>query len=117
MGLLYFFAYREELGNSLTFQRLVGEFKKHGVTGEINGAVFDNEILIFSRSYIDQPLGVNGVPLPVTMIDQLDITWNSDHLRELSPSPLFETRYVFEYRGERSFKSQLDRFKRVKTLT
>jgi len=112
-GISTFFAFREELEPSLTFQRLASDFKKLGVTGDINAALFDNEILIFSRSYIERSLGINGVPISFMMIDQLDITWNPDHLRELNPSPIFETRYVFEFLGERSFKTQLDRFKRT----
>ena len=112
-GISVYFAFREELGSALTFQRLASEFKKYGVMGDINAALFDNEIMIFSRAYVDRPLGINGVPISITMIDQLNITWNPDHLREMNPSPLFETRYVFEFRGERSFKTQLDRFKRT----
>lgn len=112
-GISVHFAFREELGSTLTFQRLASEFKKYGVHVDINAALFDNEIMIFSKAYVDRLLGINGVPLPITMIDQLNITWNPDHLRELNPNPLFETRYVFEFRGERSFKTQLDRFKRT----
>ena len=112
-GISVFFGFREELGVTIIFQRIVAEFKKHGITDKINAAIFDNEILIFSRSYTNQILGVNGVPTPITVLDQLNITWNPDHLHDLSPSPIFETRYVYEFRGERSFKTQLDRFKRT----
>ncbi|GJL54049.1 MAG: hypothetical protein NPIRA02_11810 [Nitrospirales bacterium] len=114
-GISTFFAFREELEPSLTFQRLASDFKKLGVNGDINAALFDDEILIFSRSYVERSLGIHGTPIPVTMVDQLDITWNPDHLRELNPSPIFETRYVFEYRSERSFNTQLNRFKRAQT--
>ncbi len=112
-GISVFFGLREELMATLIFQRLIAEFKKHGITGKINAEIFDNEILTFSRSYTNQWLGVNGVPNPITVLDQLDITWNPDHLRDLSPSALFETRYIYEYRGERPLKTQLDRFKRT----
>lgn len=111
-GIMVYFAFREEIGATLTFQRFILEFKKLGVTSEINGALFDDEILIFSPSYVDRPLGVNGMSIPITLIDQLHISWNQDHLRELNPSPLFETRYVYEYKGERSFRTHLTRFKR-----
>ena len=112
-GISAFYGFREELGATLIFQRLVAEFKKHGITDKINAAIFDNEILIFSRSYTNQLLGVNGVPSPITMLDQLDITWNPDQLRDLSPSALFETRYIYDYRGERTFYTQLSKFKRA----
>jgi hypothetical protein len=112
-GISVFFGFREELGATLIFQRLVSEFNKHGITDKINAAIFDNEILIFSRSYTNQLLGVNGAPSPITMLDQLDITWNRDQLRDLSPSALFETRYIYDYRGERMFNTQLSKFKRA----
>ncbi|MDX1412050.1 MAG: helix-turn-helix transcriptional regulator, partial [Nitrospirales bacterium] len=111
-GISVYFALREEIGATLIFQRFFSEFKKLGVTGEINGAIFDNELLIFSRSYIERPLGITGIPIPITSIEQLHISWNEDHLREVNPSPLFETRFVYEYKGERSFHTQLNRFKR-----
>lgn len=110
-GISVFFAFGEELEQTLIFQRLVEEYQKHDVRSEINAALFDGEVLIFSRSYADRHLGVNGVPIPISMIEQLDITWNRDHLRDLNPSPLFETRCVTEYRGERSFKKHVDRFR------
>lgn len=112
-GISVFFAFREDLERSLIFQRFVEEYRKQGVADEINAAIFDEEILIYSRSYGKVPLGVFGTPTPITLIDQLHITWNADLLRDFSPAPLFDmTRYVFEYRGERSFQTQLTRFKR-----
>ena len=114
-GIAVYFAFREEIGSTLIFQRFLAEFTKLGVTGEINGAIFDNEILIFSRSYIERPLGITGVPIPITLIDRLHISWNQDHLRELNPSPLFETRFVYEYKGEGSFHTRLKRFKRARS--
>ena len=116
-GIAVFFAYREELNASLLFQRLVQAFKEQGVSGEINTALFDDEVLIFSHSYSDRPLGVHGNPISITMIEQLDITWNPDHVRDLSPSPLFETRVIYPYRGERSFKIHLSRFRKSERVT
>ncbi len=51
-------------------------------------------------------LGMNSASIPITVIDQLNISWKPDHLRDLNPSPLFETRFAFEYQGERQFKTQ-----------
>jgi len=110
VGVSVYFAFGEDLDQSLTFQRLAADYKKHGVEAEINAALFDNEILIFSRSYDERSLGIDGTAPPITMIDQLHISWHQDHLHDLNPAPLFETRYVLEYRGERSFKTQVDRF-------
>lgn len=112
-GISAFFGFRELLASTLTYQRLVAEFRALGVKDEINAALFDNEILIFSRSYTTRFLGSNSVSIPITLIDQLNISWKPDHLRDLNPRPLFETRYVFEYRGERPFKAQLGRFLRA----
>ena len=113
VGISVFYGFREELGATLIFQRLVAEFKKHGITDKINAAIFDDEILIFSRSHTKHFLGGNGMPNPITVLDRLDITWNPDQLRDLSPSALFETRYIYEYRGERTFNTQLSKFKRA----
>lgn len=112
-GISAFIGFREQLASTLTYQRLVSEFRALGVKDEINAALFDNEILIFSRSYATRDLGLNSASIPITMIDQLNISWKPDHLRDLNPCPLFETRYVFEYRGERPFKAQLGRFLRA----
>ena len=92
---------------------MVAEFRALGVKDEINAALFDNEILIFSRSYATRDLGLNNATVPITVIDQLNISWKPDHLRDLNPCPLFETRYVLEYQGERHFKTQLGRFLRA----
>jgi hypothetical protein len=112
-GISAFFGFREQLASTLTYQRLVSEFRALGVKDEINAALFDNEILIFSRSYATRDLGLNNASIPITVIDQLNISWKPEHLRDLNPCPLFETRYVFEYRGERPFKAQLGRFLRA----
>ena len=112
-GISAFFGFREQLASTLTYQRLVAEFRALGVKEEINAALFDNEILIFSRSYTTRDLGLNNASIPITVIDQLNISWKPEHLRALNPCPLFETRYVFEYQGERPFKTQLGRFLRA----
>ncbi|MCA9453050.1 MAG: hypothetical protein KC584_10555, partial [Nitrospira sp.] len=113
-GIAAFFGFREQLATTLIYQRLVAEFRTRGVKEEINAALFDNEILIFSRSYATRDLGMNNSgSIPITVIDQLNISWKPDHLRDLNPSPLFETRFVFEYQGERQFKTQLSRFLRT----
>jgi len=112
-GISAFFGFREQLASTLTYQRLVAEFRALGVKAEINAALFDNEILIFSRSYTTRDFGMNSGSIPITVIDQLNISWKPEHLRDLNPCPLFETRYVFEYQGERPFKAQIGRFLRA----
>jgi hypothetical protein len=110
-GIKIFYAFREELNRSPTFQRLEEDFKKYGAAQDINAAMFDGEILIFSQSYGQVPLGMVGRPTPITMINQLKISWRPELIRELNPAPLFDmTRYVFEYDGVKAFKSQLARF-------
>jgi hypothetical protein len=112
-GIKIYYAFRDELDRSPTFQRLVEDFKKHGAAQEINAAMFDDEILIFSQSYGSVPLGMVGTPTQITMINQLQITWKPDLIRELSPAPLFDmTRYVFEYGGAKPFKAEVARFRR-----
>src|SRR5690349_14670770 len=112
-GIKIYYAFRDELDRSPTFQRLVEDFKKHGAAQEINAAMFDGEILIFSQSYGSVPLGMVGKPTPITMINQLQISWKPEVIRELNPAPLFDmTRYVFEYDGARSFKTELARFRK-----
>ena len=112
-GIKIYYAFRDELDRSPTFQRLVEDFKKHGAAQEINAAMFDGEILIFSQSYGSVPLGMVGKPTPITMINQLQISWKPEVIRELSPAPLFDmTRYVFEYAGAKSFKAELARRRR-----
>lgn len=111
-GIKIHYAFREELNRSPTFQRLEQDFKKYGAAQDLNAAMFDGEILIFSQSYSTIPLGVVGKPTPITMINQLQITWKPDLIRELNPAPLFDmTRYVFEYQGAKPFKTQLARFR------
>ena len=112
-GIKIFYAFREELERSPAFQRFEEDYSKQGAAEDINAAMFDGEILIFSQSYDQVPLGMVGKPTPITMINQLEITWKPDLIRDLNPASLFDmTRYVFEYEGARPFKTQLTRFRR-----
>lgn len=112
-GINIYYAFREELVRSPAFLRLEEDFKTHGAAQDLNAAMFDSEILIFSQSYSQVPLGMIGKPIPITMINELTIAWKSELIRDLDPAPLFDmTRYVFEYDGPKSFKAQLARMKR-----
>lgn len=116
VGIKIFYAFREELERAPAFQRFEEDYKRQGAARDLNAAMFDREILIFSRSYGQVHLGVVGTPTPITMIDQLEITWKPELLRDLDPAPLFDmTRYVFEYSGPQTFKMELARFKRSAT--
>jgi hypothetical protein len=111
-GIKIYYGFREELAGSPAFQRLEEDFRKYGAAQDINAAMFDGEILIFSQSYGQVHLGMVGKPTPITMINQLKITWKPEVIRDLNPAPLFDmTRYVFEYEGAKSFKTCLQRFK------
>lgn len=113
-GIQIFFAFREELERAPAFQRFEEDYKAQGAASDLNAAMFDREILIFSRSYGQVPLGLVGTPTPLTMINQLEITWKPELLRDLDPAPLFDmTRYVFEYGGPQAFKMELTRFRRA----
>lgn len=113
-GIKIYYAFREELSRSPTFQRLEEDFKRYGAAQDLNAAMFDSEILIFSQSYGTVPLGMVGKPTPITMISQLEITWKPELIRELDPAPLFDmTRYVFEYDGARPFKAQVARIREM----
>jgi hypothetical protein len=113
VGIKIFFAFREELERAPAFQRFVEDYKRQGAASDLNAAIFDKEILIFSQSYGQVQLGLVGTPTPLTMINQLEITWKPNLLRDLDPAPLFDmTRYVFEYVGPQAFKSELTRFGR-----
>jgi hypothetical protein len=115
-GILIFYAFREELERAPTFQRFEEDYRRQGAAKDLNAAMFDREILIFSQSYGQVHLGVVGTPTPITMINQLEITWKPELLRELDPAPLFDmTRYVFEYSGPQAFKVELARHKRSAT--
>ncbi len=112
-GIQIFFAFREELERAPAFRRFEEDYKAQGAATDLNAAMFDREILIFSQSYGQVQLGVVGTPTTLTMIQQLEITWKPDLLRDLDPAPLFDmTRYVFEYGGPQAFKMELARFKR-----
>jgi len=113
VGIDIFFAFREELELAPAFQRFEEDYRSQGAARDLNAAMFDREILIFSQSYGQVQLGVVGTPTPMTMINQLEITWKADLLRDLDPAPLFDmTRYVFEYSGAQAFRGELLRFER-----
>jgi hypothetical protein len=112
-GIKIYYAFREALARSPMFQRLEEDYRKQGAAQDINAAMFDGEILIFSQTYGQVPLGMVGKPTPITMISKLQITWKPDLIRDLDPAPLFDmTRYVFEYEGAKAFKAQLARFRK-----
>ncbi len=112
-GIKIYYAFREELARSPMFQRLEEDYRKQGAAQDINAAMFDGEILIFSQTYGQVPLGMVGKPTPITMISKLQITWKPDLIRDLDPAPLFDmTRYVFEYEGAKAFKAQLARLRK-----
>ncbi|ALA56508.1 hypothetical protein [Nitrospira moscoviensis] len=113
VGINIFYAFREELDRSPAFRRFEEDYRRQGAARDLNAAMFDREILIFSQSYGQMDLGVVGPPTPITMINQLEITWKPELLRDLDPAPLFDmTRYVFEYSGPHAFKMELARFMR-----
>lgn len=113
-GIKIFYAFREELERARAFQRFEQDYRSQGAATDLNAAMFDREILIFSQSYGQVQFGVVGPPTSITMINQLEITWKPDLLRDLDPAPLFDmTRYVFEYGGPQTFKTELARFKRA----
>src|SRR5207253_8132684 len=96
-GIQIFYAFREEMLKSVTYQRLVQAYKRHGSASEINAAMFDNEIMVMARAYERVPLGLTGGKL-ITRISQQEITWKPQVIEELNPAPLFDmTRYVREY--------------------
>ncbi|RMH03632.1 MAG: XRE family transcriptional regulator [Nitrospirae bacterium] len=110
-GIAVFVGIREELERTVIFQRLAEAFRIHGETDEINAALFDGEMLIFSRAYHKVPLGLTGNARSITHIDRLQFTWKPEHLRDLNPLPLFElTRYVTPFRGKQSFRAQVKRW-------
>ncbi len=112
-GVEIFYAFREEILNSVTYQRLVQAYKRHGSASEINAAMFDNEIMVMAKAYESVPLGMTGIPKMVTRISQLEITWKHDVIEELNPAPLFDmTRYVRDYAGKKPFLTDLARFRR-----
>lgn len=113
VGINIYYSFREELEHAPTFRRFEEDYKRQGAARDLNAAMFDREILIFSQSYGRVQLGVVGPPTSITMINQLEITWKPDLLRDLDPAPLFDmTRYVFEYAGPQAFYKELTRFRR-----
>jgi DNA-binding XRE family transcriptional regulator len=118
VGIEVFFAFREDLRHCFTFQRMIEDYNKiRGNCEELNAALFDKEMLIFSRSYGQVSLGGNGQISPITRIHQLQITWKPKDLQALNPAPLFDmTRYVFPYKGRKSFQSHIARVKAKASL-
>lgn len=115
-GINIFYAFREQLDRSPAFRRFEEDYRRQGAATDLNAAMFDREILIFSQSYGQMELGVVGTPTFITMINQLEITWKPELLRDLDPAPLFDmTRYVFEYSGSQAFTAELARIKRSLT--
>lgn len=111
-GVAVFYALREELEQSVTFQRLAHSFKIYGGIDEINLALFDEELLLLSRGYDQVPEGLPKNRQSFSHIDQLQITWKPEHLHHLNPTPLFDmTRYVSLFRGEQAFRRQITRWK------
>ena len=55
---------------------------------DMNSAMFDREVLIFSQTYGTVPLGMVGTPTPITMINRLQISWKPEMIRELDPAPV-----------------------------
>lgn len=102
-GIAVFFACREQLRACPGFQRLREYYHRAGSMGELNAAMFDAEILLFSRSYGKYALG-EGHAKVVSRINELQITWRPDDLQTLTPAPLFDmTPFVWRYRGEKHF--------------
>ncbi len=110
-GINIFFAFRDELERAPAFVRFEEDYRQQGAPQDINAAMFDGEILIFSQSYGQVPLGKVGKPTLITMINQLEITWKGELLRDLNPASLFDmTRYVFDYEGSSPFRAHIARF-------
>src|SRR5437899_11916345 len=94
---------------SVTYQRLIQAFKRHGSAAEINAAVFDNEIMVMARAYERVPLGLRGGRV-ITRISQQEITWKPQVIEELSQAPMFDmTNYVREYVGPKVVNEELAR--------
>ena len=110
-GINIFFAFRDELERAPAFVRFEEDYRKQGAPQDINAAMFDGEILLFSQSYGQVPLGKVGKPTLITMINQLEITWKGELLRDLNPASLFDmTRYVFDFEGSSPFRAHIARF-------
>ena len=113
-GIQIFYAFREEMLKSITYQRLVQAYKRRGSAAEINAAMFDDEIMVMARAYETVPLGLNGSPKMITRISQLEINWRQDVIEELNPAPLFDmTRFVRDYTGKKDFMTEWKRFEQL----
>jgi len=113
-GVSVFFAFREELEHSVIFRRLVEAYGQYINVHEINAALFDQEILLVSRSYREMALGASGIRKHVTHLEQLQITWKPDHLHELNPLPLFEMpQYVRPFISAATFRTKVAQWVRA----
>lgn len=113
-GVSVFYAYREELEQSVVFRRLADAYQHHIKAKEINAALFDEEILLVSHSYAQMPLKISGIRKDVTHIQQLQITWKPEYLHELNPLPLFEMpQFVLPFRNARIFRAHVAQWMRV----
>src|SRR2546428_12126131 len=88
-GIQIFYAFREELVKSVTYQRLIQAFKRHGSAAESNAAGFDNEIMVMARDYEPVPLGLTGSK-GINQNTQQELNWKPHVIEELSPAPLFD---------------------------
>ena len=61
-GINIFYAFREQLDRSPAFRRFEEDYRRQGAATDLNAAMFDREILIFSQSYGQMELGVVGTP-------------------------------------------------------
>ncbi len=102
----------EGLEQSVTFQCVTNSFTVYGGTDEINTALFDEELLLFSRGYQQVSLGWSKTRQSFTHIDQMPFTWKLEHLHHLNSLPVFDlTRCVSPFRGEQVFRRRITRWK------
>src|SRR2546426_11244547 len=59
-GIQIFYAFREELMKSVTYQRLIQAFKRHGSAGVINAGGVGKGVMGMGRGYGLVPRGVAG---------------------------------------------------------
>ena len=105
VGVHIFYGFRDCLNLSPTFQRLEEDFQMQGAADDFNAAMFDKEVLIFSKGYRDVQLGKGDAPPSITMINRLQILWRQDLMRNLNPALVFDlTKYVVEYRSPEAFQ-------------
>src|SRR3989449_3985173 len=59
-GIQIFYAFREELMKSVTYQRLIQAFKRHGSAGQSQAAACCNRSMVVGQAYERVPLGLTG---------------------------------------------------------